>query len=263
MKNELKIRAILAGVLFLNSCAPIVAKAVSPDTATPDPDKTFYDPNLATKIPTITPRPTSTPLPTEIAKPMANECISPFDGSLMEGGLQFLSVITNNGEAEIDENTGNIRRHLGLDFKGGDPGDPVLNMCDGTLIFSGHVKEGWGNNLGNIVVIKYDYLENGETKTVYARYAHMENVTDAAPGTIISKGTKIGHLGNSGGWDVEKWHLHVDMMTAEGFEYFVINRPAALKDVIGEYAALEGMGEEKIKKFFIDPKPWLLARLSR
>jgi murein DD-endopeptidase MepM/ murein hydrolase activator NlpD len=282
MKKEIQV--VLAGALFLNSCAPIVAKAVSPETATQDPEKTFYDPT-ATVQPTPThnpdydylfaispsetvlpsrtplPEPTITITPSPEFEAVVETCILPFTGATLDG-LQYRGVIYNNG-LPVTEEDGTIHRHLGLDFEGGYEGVPISNICDGEIVFSGQVKEGWGLNLGNIVVMKYRYEEDGEIKTAYMRYAHMENVTDLPAGTKIKKGTKIGEMGHSGGWPEENVHLHIDLWKEKAWDRIVVERSGGdLKETVGYYAQGEIWSDNNFESNLIDPKKWLQERLK-
>lgn len=281
MRKE--IQFILAGSLFLHGCSTINARAQSPDTSTPEDSHVLYDPTLtppstATLIPTptLTPYPTMnptevkllfataepspTPRPTEILEPHADKCVLPYKEATMTG-LQFMSVIKNNG-APVTEADGTIHRHLGLDFEGGAEGESVVNMCDGELVFSGSVKQGIGLNLGNIVVMKYTYTEEGVEKIGYMRYAHMEQVVDSPPGTIIPKGQQIGLLGHSGGWGPDHAHLHVDMWKEEAWQSIVVDRSHGdLTNEVGYYALGEIWSDNTFKRNLINPRKWLEERL--
>lgn len=274
MRKELQL--ILASALFVSGCAPVVAKAQGPDVLPTDTPNVFYDPTLtpvytptpdysflfATPTATNTPEPTQTPLPTEIVNPKAESCVLPFDGAQMTG-LQFKSVIKNNG-LPVTEPDGTIHRHLGLDFEGGKEGDPIANMCDGELVFAGAVKEGYGMNLGNVVVMKYTYTENGVEKNVYMRYAHMENVTTLPIGTKIPKGQKIGELGHSGGWGPDHAHLHVDLWKEEAWKRIIVDRSGGdLRNEVGYYALGEIWSENTFNQNLIDPRKWLQERLYK
>lgn len=90
--------------------------------------------------------------------------------------------------------------HTGLDISGaGNFGSPIYAAADGTVeyTYSGCPSRGkgindhCGNNLGNQVYINHN---NGYT----TRYGHMHQNIEVKAGQKVSKGQKIGYMGNSG-----------------------------------------------------------------
>lgn len=288
MRKELQL--ILAGSLFLYGCSTIEAAAQSVDPSTPESNHNLYDPTLtpfrtpsSTPIPfnspkllvkaaTFTPYPTfseteiarlfATSTPTEIVNPIAESCILPFEGATMDG-LGFRDIIYNNGLPVTSED-GTIHRHLGLDFEGGTKGVDILQMCDGTVMFSGPVKKGYGFNLGNVVVMEYVYMEQGEVKKVYMRYAHMQNLVNLIPGSVVPKGQKIGEMGHSGGWNEEHTHLHIDLWKEEAWNRIIVDRSNGdLVNQVGYYAPAETWSDNTFNKNLLDPRKWLQERLPK
>lgn len=250
--------------------APAVAKAVtdfSPASAPFQPTFESTAPATMQADTSVLPRVDVDQTTQQSAPEMlvTKECILPFEGASMEGGLQFFDVIYNRGEPERDKETGNILHHLGLDFKGGNVGDMVVSVCDGTLVYAG--KSLFPEpNLGNIVVIEYIYEEDGSYKKTWMFYAHLgEDILNGVePGAMIYKGQRIGSLGYSGGWGPEHVHLHVHMMTERGIEDL---QEDARWNFQGDMARVYGRYREEwdkgmVYRDFIDPKPWFLKMMG-
>ena len=228
----------LAAFALLTGCAPKVAVAAAEYVAAPIP------PTQPVKV---------LDFEDDLNELKRREapCTLPFEGALMDGGLQFFDVITDRSKPYVD-NEGRINHHLGLDFKGSARGQSVLNVCDGLFVWSGRVPGG-DSTLGNVVVMKYG--------TVYMRYAHMENVlADVAPQTLIPMGEKIGEVGSSGGW--RDPHLHVDMWTVHAW-----NTQLSNQTINGNLAMMAGFypewwDEGQVRRDLVDPKTWLSERLT-
>lgn len=253
MKKEIQL--ILTGSLFLASCQDIVAKAKSDiDSLTP----------VASPVPTESlPTPIPTPYLLDIVQPPTPEsesmCIMPVENAEIDRGLQFLSII-RNGTGEVRNKDGSPHLHLGWDMHA-DFGEPVLAPCEGEFVWSGRVPNGDGT-LGNVVVIKFSYEENGETKAVFGRFAHMENVISGlVEGDKIIMGTKIGEVGASGGgWRTP--HLHFDLWTEKAWEVYLNNDTfrGDLAHMAGFYP--EYWNEGLIKREMVNPREWLFSRLK-
>lgn len=84
--------------------------------------------------------------------------------------------------------------HLAVDLLGSS--DDVYSTADGTV-----VKSGWNDANGNYVVIKHNLPE----RSIYSFYAHLSSRT-VSEGTMVSKGQKIGVVGNTG--NIDGKHLH-------------------------------------------------------
>lgn len=89
--------------------------------------------------------------------------------------------------------------HLGADLIGSS--DNVYATANGTV-----VRSGWNNANGNYVVIQHSI----SGKTIYSFYAHLSS-RSVSQGTSVSKGQKIGVVGNTGSSSRGK-HLHFAMM---------------------------------------------------
>ncbi|MCD7892194.1 MAG: RICIN domain-containing protein [Erysipelotrichaceae bacterium] len=88
--------------------------------------------------------------------------------------------------------------HLGLDITSSNK--TIMAAASGTVVAVGRNGSGSSGN-GNYVVIKHTL--NG--KTVYSFYAHLASYC-VSKGTSVSKGTKIGVMGNTG--NSSGTHLH-------------------------------------------------------
>lgn len=96
--------------------------------------------------------------------------------------------------------------HLGDDWNGvgggnTDLGDPVFSVANGWISHAYDAGAGWGN-----VVRVIHQLENGET--VESLYAHLNEI-QVIPFTGISKGERIGTIGNADGAYLA--HLHLEL----------------------------------------------------
>jgi|GEM_PF-1247036 len=98
--------------------------------------------------------------------------------------------------------------HLGEDWNGTgggntDYGDPVYAVSNGYVVYARNAGSGWGN-----VIIMHHQLPSGEE--VRSMYAHLSGIM-VNENSDISKGDRIGSIGNSGG-DYYA-HLHFEIRT--------------------------------------------------
>ncbi len=101
------------------------------------------------------------------------------------------------------------RMHLGEDWNGmgggnTDLGDPVYTAASGLVVYADEVCCGWGNTVRIIHFLPY----HSEYKYVETVYSHLHNVY-VEPGDLISRGEKIGSIGNAKGR--YSAHLHFEM----------------------------------------------------
>lgn len=255
------LQLLLAGTLLLAACEQEVSAMGEGNNIAPT--NTF----VPTEVPTLqanalTPYllDVETPEPVVQAEnsPIAEDCIMPFENATWNTGLRFVDRFYNTKTNHWDH-------HLGHDIKGLE-GTPIVNVCNGTLMYAGESYKGSGLNLGNIVVIKYDYFDNGESKTVYGLYAHMKNVIlDIPVGTIIKKGDQIGELSHSGGWPENHNHLHFQIINERGkqdLEEFGKHNYGNGADKFWSYYP-EEWPVGQIGRDFIDPKVWLTSLLPK
>ncbi len=263
MRKEL---SIIIAALALSACG----KNYQPGPVEPN---IIIDPNLIPStrevvVPTYPaveklPEALPTPLPTAIEPiveiPIAENCVMPFEWAAWDTGLRFLDIITEGGKP-IRTKGGGYEYHLGYDFDGL-KGTPVVSVCDGTLIFAGRVPNG-DDTLGNVVVMKYVYAENGVLQTAYARYAHLETFTDLPQGSVVHTGEQIGTLGDTGGeW---AYHVHFDVWPGKTWD-----TQMASDNVHGNLAIMAGLypskqwDRDQIIRDLFDPKKWLLARMGQ
>ena len=94
--------------------------------------------------------------------------------------------------------------HLGNDWNGNgggdsDLGDPVYAVADGVVIDANDHGEGWGN------VVRVVHPCAGELESLYA---HLDTM-NVAVGTLVSRGDRIGTIGNARGR--YRAHLHFEL----------------------------------------------------
>ena len=99
--------------------------------------------------------------------------------------------------------------HLGEDWNGlggsnTDFGDPVYAVANGIVIYSKHVIAGWGN----IIRVVHNTGTKDSPKYVESFYAHLNKML-VKEGDIVSRGQKIGTIGNVNG--LYYAHLHFEM----------------------------------------------------
>jgi murein DD-endopeptidase MepM/ murein hydrolase activator NlpD len=110
---------------------------------------------------------------------------------------------------------------LGDDWNGNgggdtDLGDPVYSIGNGIVGFSKNMKQGWGN----VIRIYHNYGTQSKPLFIESVYAHLHKMYVHA-GMVVSKGQKIGTIGNAGG--LYPAHLHfeirdtVDMSIGRGY----------------------------------------------
>lgn len=264
---------LITTALALNSCAPKEAQGKELK------DESKSKTNLPAPLPQFEITPTSyavdilsTEIPAQIPEEnlIIDRCVLPFEGAQMETGLRFgMPILDENGKQEKDKE-GRPLWHLGQDFNGNSPegGETVFNMCKTTVLFTGDVSEGAvvtnesQKSLGNVFVGQSKYLDsNGIEKEIVIVYAHLREVIDIAPGTVLNAGETIGILGNSGGW--KNAHLHVHMWTKEAWD-IVMNS----EDIAGNILRMSGFYPDsehnigQIENEFIDPRKFLLSHLN-
>jgi len=104
--------------------------------------------------------------------------------------------ITSGYGVRKDPITGTYARHLGLDF-GGPLREEIISPGSGRVVFAG-----WRGRYGNLVEI-----DHGMGLT--SRYGHLAKIL-TAKGQYVSRGSKIGLLGNSGRSTGP--HLHFEVL---------------------------------------------------
>jgi murein DD-endopeptidase MepM/ murein hydrolase activator NlpD len=98
--------------------------------------------------------------------------------------------------SRVDPITGGKDFHPGLDIAG-DRGQPVYATASGTV-----QQVGYNNGYGNLVVINHGF-------GLQTRYGHLLNFS-VKPGTKVSRGEVIGHVGNTG--RSTGYHLHYEVL---------------------------------------------------
>jgi murein DD-endopeptidase MepM/ murein hydrolase activator NlpD len=112
--------------------------------------------------------------------------------------------------------------HTGVDL-GADGGTPVLAAGDGEVVWAGYgLYRGVYDETdpyGIAVAIRHDFGYNGQT--LYTVYGHLAQ-TDVWPGQRVSRGEKLGTVGNTG--HASGKHLHFEVRLAQN-RYFESRNP--------------------------------------
>lgn len=141
-----------------------------------------------------------------------------------EGYGNAMTVMKGSKGRFGEKRNGHI--HAGVDI-GGNRGDPVLALKDGTVVFAGTM-----SGYGNTVDIKYD-------DGTGSRMAHLDSIL-VKQGDKVKKGQKVGTVGSSGLEDQDAVHLHLEIYDENGRAIdprSVLNLPAYTgKDDGGTYA---------------------------
>lgn len=134
---------------------------------------------------------------------------------------------------------GNYRDHDGIDISH-NGGTPILAAADGTISYKGTSGPGGYGN----------YVDVTHAGGYVTRYAHMASASPLAVGTLVSQGTQIGVVGNSG---TSAMHLHFEVYR-NGDLYTAINENfKCLSDVTRgatmptPFPGLAGSGPSSVK----------------
>ncbi len=112
------------------------------------------------------------------------------------------------------------RDHYAIDIYADRRTDPVYAAYDGVVIEAYNS----GTGFGNTVMIKHSYaLSTGQVINLYTRYNHLSSISSEATasknnGTIITRGTKVGNIGGTGGDYVN--HLDFQILTSSDWKNY-------------------------------------------
>jgi murein DD-endopeptidase MepM/ murein hydrolase activator NlpD len=246
-RDFLKTAALVAGAFTLTRCAkpPVVqaanlskveASANSFFKMAPTEKATVTPFSTATDSPILSPTSEKTPEIQEPVLPLEEfELISPFLEWRLAGG--------------------EVAYHLGLDIIAPENKRDIVASCKGTFVWAGKVERESNDNLGNVVIIKYEW----ENEPIYAVYAHLEKVIEGKKeGDEISLGEVIGKMGQTGSDNV---HLHLQLWNKKGWEEIVVGiknqrlEREGWAHVAGTYPHWDN--KEVVKKYLCDPYIWL------
>lgn len=113
--------------------------------------------------------------------------------------------------------------HYGIDL-GWDKyqGEPVYAVYDSEVVY-----EGYDNNLGNYVVLKYDI----DNSTIINRFLHLKERTTLKIGDKVKQKQVIGYMGTTG--DSTGTHLHFEYwICPKGYNYSYLDREKYAKNPI-------------------------------
>ncbi len=99
--------------------------------------------------------------------------------------------------------------HPGEDWDGvgggdSDFNDPINSIAEGVVTFAGDARSGWGN----VVIVRHQFQEQGEVKTINALFGHL-NAVLVRPGEVVHRGEQIGTMGTAHGQ--YEAHLHFEI----------------------------------------------------
>jgi murein DD-endopeptidase MepM/ murein hydrolase activator NlpD len=99
--------------------------------------------------------------------------------------------------------------HLGEDWNGvgggdSDLGDPVVAIAAGVVRSTGDHGGGWGS----VVRVVHDIGGPGAPRYIESLYAHLASI-EVAAGDVVTRGQRIGTIGNAGGRYPA--HLHLEL----------------------------------------------------
>ena len=141
--------------------------------------------------PKVEARPLDAKPPVAVARaPAASASPTPAAAAAEEDGLAWGWPVTQPVSAGFDD-----QRNKGLDFAG-KPGDPVLAVADGRVVYAGSGLRGYGN----LVIIKH----NNTYLTAYAHNRAMLVEQDQ----VVRKGQRIAEMGSTES-DTVKLHFEV------------------------------------------------------
>lgn len=100
--------------------------------------------------------------------------------------------------------------HTGEDWNGSgggntDLGQPVYATASGEVVHAAECTSPWGN----VIMIKHKYFENGQIKTVYSQYSHLEEIA-VKKGDRVQRRQRIGAIGQ-GNYQEYPAHLHFEI----------------------------------------------------
>lgn len=133
-----------------------------------------------------------------------------FDAIIFTNGFDF-PVGKPNAKGYYNAQKFTVNNHLGDDWngvKGGnsDLGDPIYSIANGYVVFAKNMGWGWGNVIRIVHFIDKD-------QAVESIYAHCDLI-NVKKGDYVTKGQKIGTIGNNDGQYLA--HLHLELRSEVG-----------------------------------------------
>ena len=134
----------------------------------------------------------------------------PVGTPISQGGTGYVSA-QKDGDGYYDAQDFLENGHCGEDWNGEgggntDYGDPVYAVASGVVTAAGDYGPSWGN------IITIEHQMKGATAPEYeiveSQYAHL-SVMNVSKGELVTRGQKIGEIGNANG--AYYAHLHFEM----------------------------------------------------
>lgn len=136
------------------------------------------------------------------------EISAPLDTMQIRGNCKASNAY---GEKIRTDSGGNKRDHQGWDLKAA-KGTEIKAIADGTVEW---VQTADSGDYGKQLLMKFEYVKGDKTETLYAFYAHLDQV-DKSKGDTVTKGDVLGKSGKSGNassLSTDEEHLHFEIRT--------------------------------------------------
>lgn len=139
--------------------------------------------------------------------------------------------------------------HPGIDIRAS-KGTPVLSIANGVVTKS--INTETAN--GKYVIVRYDNVPwNGEKRTFYASYLHLDEAT-AVAGTAVRKGDTIGVVGMTGIATTYHLHFQIDADTSPYHTYWPYTTQGAKDAGLDFFGAINaGLGKEDALRYTVNP----------
>ncbi len=172
---------------------PAMVSEAGASTRTTPPAGTAAAPAAASSVvasPVTTPSATATPVPAATARPLPPVAAGATAAENVDENIAWIWPSAGPLLAAFDE-----VKNKGLDI-GGKPGDPIIAVADGRVVYAGAGLRGYGN----LVILKHNNL-------YLTAYAHNQLLL-VKEDQSVSKGQKIAEMGSS---DSDRVKLHFEI----------------------------------------------------
>jgi hypothetical protein len=135
-------------------------------------------------------------------------------------------------------------------------GTPVYNVMNGVVERVAYSDYGFGN----LVVVRHSHVPSPDNPnlptTLYSGYAHLDTI-NVAEGDILSKGTQLGTIGDTGTATTDHLHFQIDNDDAPWHMYWPFTTAEA--NAVGGFfeAVNQGVGQSNLYAYTIHPMEYL------
>ena len=140
-------------------------------------------------------------------------------------------------------------------------GTPVYSIMNGVVDRVSYSDYGFGN----LVVVRHNNVPSPDNPnvgtTLYSGYAHLSSIS-VAEGDVMTKGQKIGTIGDTGTATTDHLHFQIDNSDAPWHLYWPFT-PAEANAVGGFFQAVnEGVGQDNMYAYTINPFDYVQSYLD-